>query len=263
MSDQHNDIDQIIEAALFAAGEPLSAERLQQMFAVAGRPSVKDIKASLESVSEQCEQRGVELVEVASGYRFQAKPEFAEFLQRLWEKKPPKYSRAFLETLALVVYRQPITRGEIENVRGVAVSSNIMKTLQDRAWVKIVGTRDVPGKPALFGTTKQFLDDFNLKNLSDLPPLQAIMDVEALEEKLGLQFDLAVEGEAISEDGSQAETEIGSEVISEDESEPEAFSEDNSGAEASPISEPEIEIISEDETEAEEQDEILVSSLVE
>jgi len=202
MSDPYKNIDQIIEAALFTAGEPLTAERLQQMFAWEGRPSITDIKASIESIAEQSKERGVELVEVASGYRFQARDAFAEFLQRLWEKKPPKYSRAFLETLALIVYRQPMTRGEIENVRGVAVSTNIMKTLQDRAWVKIVGTRDVPGKPALFGTTKQFLDDFNIKSLSDLPPLQEIMNVEALEEKLGVQFNLVVdaETEVISED---------------------------------------------------------------
>ena len=200
--DQHKykNLDQIIEAALFAAGEPLTVERLQQMFAWAGRPSIQDIKDSLESITSKTKKRGVELVEVASGYRFQAKSEFAEFLQRLWEKKPPKYSRAFLETLALVVYRQPITRGEIEDVRGVAVSTNIMKILQDRDWVKIVGTRDVPGKPALFGTTKQFLDDFNLKSLSDLPPLQEIMYVEALEERLGLQFNLPVESETPSEE---------------------------------------------------------------
>lgn len=195
MSDPYKNIDQIIEAALFTAGEPLTAERLQQMFAWEGRPSINDIKASIESIAEQSKERGVELVEVASGYRFQARDAFAEFLQRLWEKKPPKYSRAFLETLALIVYRQPMTRGEIENVRGVAVSTNIMKTLQDRAWVKIVGTRDVPGKPALFGTTKQFLDDFNIKSLSDLPALQEIMNVEALEEKLGVQFNLAVDAE--------------------------------------------------------------------
>jgi len=189
-SEQHENMDQIIEAALFSAGEPLTAGRLQQMFAWAGRPSIDDIKAAITRITEAAEERGVELVEIASGYRFQAKAEYAEFLQRLWEKKPPKYSRAFMETLALVVYRQPITRGEIEDVRGVAVSSHIMKTLQDREWVKVVGTKDVPGKPALFGSTKQFLDDFNLKSLSELPPLDEIMNVEALEEKLGMQFNL-------------------------------------------------------------------------
>ena len=191
--DAYDNLDQIIEAALFAAGEPLTAERLQGMFSWAGRPSTEAIKAAIERIEQACEGRGVELVNVASGYRFQAKKEYASLLQKLWEKKPPKYSRALLETLALIVYRQPITRGEIEDVRGVAVSTNITKTLQDREWIKVVGTRDVPGKPALFGTTKQFLDDFNLKSLSELPPLQELIDIDALEEKLGMQFDLPVE----------------------------------------------------------------------
>lgn len=195
MSDTYNNIDQILEAALFTAGEPLTAERLQSMFGWAGRPSIKEVKASLEQLEQSCGLRGVELVQVASGYRFQAKAEYTAFIQKLWEKKPPKYSRPLLETLALVVYRQPITRGEIEGVRGVVVSTNIMKTLQDREWIKVVGTRDVPGKPALFGTTKSFLDDFNLKSLSELPPLVEIMSVEVLEEKLGVQFDLPVEEE--------------------------------------------------------------------
>jgi len=213
MSHEYENIEQILEAALFAAGEPLTAERLQQMFAWAGRPSVKEIKECLGTIAENMAHRGVELVEVASGYRFQAKPEFAEFLQRLWEKKPPKCSRAFLETLALVVYRQPITRGEIEDVRGVAVSTNIMKTLQDREWVKIVGTRDVPGKPALFGTTKQFLDDFNLKSLAELPPLDELMNVDALEEKLGIQFNLSVEDTDSSEESADiSEEDIESEM---------------------------------------------------
>jgi len=195
MSDTADNLDQILEAALFAAGEPLTAERLQRMFAWAGRPSINEIKAAIERIEQGCALRGVELVKVASGYRFQAKAEYVSLLQKLWEKKPPKYSHALLETLALIVYRQPITRGEIEDVRGVAVSTNIIKTLQDREWINVVGTRDVPGKPALFGTTKQFLDDFNLKSLSELPPLQDLMDIEALEEKLGMQFDLSVEEE--------------------------------------------------------------------
>jgi len=206
MSDIYDNIDQIIEAALFAAGEPLSVERLQSLFTWVGRPSKEDIKAVLERIKQATEMRGIELVQVASGYRFQAKAEYADFLQKLWQKKPPKYSRASLETLALIVYRQPITRGEIEDVRGVAVSTNIMKTLQDRHWIKVVGMRDVPGKPALFGTTKQFLDDFNLKTLSELPPLQDIMNVEELEEKLGMQFDFS-QSEEVS-DITQQETDL-------------------------------------------------------
>lgn len=216
MSDVYDNIDQIVEAALFAAGEPLSVDRLQGLFTWAGRPTKEDIIAALERIEQACELRGVELTRVASGYRFQAKSEYAIYLQKLWEKKPPKYSRALLETLALVVYRQPITRGEIEDVRGVAVSTNIMKTLQDRDWIKVVGSRDVPGKPALFGTTKQFLDDFNLKTLSELPPLQDIMNIEELEEKLGMQFDLPP-----SEETQQEETETEDEQTSNEVSEAE------------------------------------------
>lgn len=184
-------LDSILEAALFTAGEPLTVERLQNMFALPERPSLNDVKAAMERIEQECQSRGVELVSVASGYRFQAKSEYAHYVQKLWEKKPPKYSRALLETLALVVYRQPITRGEIEDIRGVVVSTNIIKTLLDRDWIKVVGARDVPGKPALFGSTKQFLDDFNLKTLSELPPLQDLMeiDVAALEEKLELELE--------------------------------------------------------------------------
>ncbi len=185
-------LDCVIEVALFAAGEPLAIERLQNLL-TEDRPSAKEIKASIARIQQDYKSRGIELVQVAGGYRFQAKTEYAPILQTLWQKKPPKYSRALLETLALIAYRQPITRGDIEEVRGVAVSTNIMKTLQDRQWIKVVGTRDVPGKPALFGTTPLFLDNFNLKSLSELPPLQDIADKEALEKKLGMQLNLPVE----------------------------------------------------------------------
>ncbi|EKD77921.1 MAG: segregation and condensation protein [uncultured bacterium] len=140
--------------------------------------------ANLQSTYQD---RGVELVEVASGYRFQAKSDSAPFIQRLDERKALRYSRAFLETLALIAYRQPITRGEIEDVRGVAVNPNIIRTLMERDWIKIAGYRDVPGKPALFATTKTFLDHFNLKKISELPPLSELVDYEALEKQLGLQ----------------------------------------------------------------------------
>lgn len=180
----------IIEAALFAAAEPLSAERLQQLFDGRSRPSVSDIKATIAELTTDYEERGVELQRVASGYRFQAKTKFAVWLQRLWEKKPPRYTRALLETLALIAYRQPITRGEIEQVRGVAVSTDIIKKLLEREWVKVVGHRDVPGKPSLFGTTKTFLDYFNLKSVADLPPLQDLVDFEKIEQRLGEQLPL-------------------------------------------------------------------------
>lgn len=178
----------IIEAALFTAEEPLSADKLAQLFDEGARPSVPEIRAWIESIQAFYQDRGVELVEVASGFRFQAKTNTAEFLKRLWEKKPARYSRAFMETLALIAYRQPITRGEIEDVRGVSVNPQIVKTLLERNWVKIAGYRDVPGKPALLATTKEFLDYFNLKSLKELPPLSELVDFELLEQQLGLQF---------------------------------------------------------------------------
>lgn len=181
-------IEYIIEAALFTADEPLSAEKLANLFEEGNRPSLGEVRAALASLQMNYAERGVELLEVASGYRFQAKAECAEFIKRMWEKKPPRYSRALMETLALIAYRQPITRGEIEDVRGVTVSSQTMKTLMEREWVKIAGHRDVPGKPALYATTRGFLDYFNLKNLSDLPALAELVDFESLEKQLGLQL---------------------------------------------------------------------------
>ncbi|OGT26640.1 MAG: SMC-Scp complex subunit ScpB [Gammaproteobacteria bacterium RIFCSPLOWO2_02_FULL_42_14] len=179
--------ENIIEAALFASAEPLSADKLSQLFPEESRPSLGEIRSHVANLQSTYQDRGVELVEVASGYRFQAKSDSAPFIQRLDERKALRYSRAFLETLALIAYRQPITRGEIEDVRGVAVNPNIIRTLMERDWIKIAGYRDVPGKPALFATTKTFLDHFNLKKISELPPLSELVDFEALEKQLGLQ----------------------------------------------------------------------------
>lgn len=194
----HDEIDKkkIIEAAIFAAGEPVTLERLIQLFPEDDQVSKADMKTLLAQIEEAYEARGVELVQVASGYRFQAKQECAPWLQRLWEKKPTRYTRAFLETLVLIAYRQPITRGEIEEVRGVVVSSNIMRQLLEREWVKIVGYKDVPGKPALFSTTKQFLDYFSLQSLSDLPELQDMLDLDEVEKQLGTQLNLEVSAPA-------------------------------------------------------------------
>jgi segregation and condensation protein B len=183
-------IEPIIEAALFVAGEPLSVERLLQLFPELERPSKEDIKAVLTRLTAHYAPRGIELIQVASGYRFQAKQEFVPWLQRLWERKAQRYSRAVLETLALILYRQPISRGEIEEIRGVAVSSQIMKTLTEREWVQIVGYRDVLGKPALYGSTQQFLDDFNLMSLADLPPLKGPTDLAQMEQQLGAQLEI-------------------------------------------------------------------------
>jgi len=192
--------EKILEAALFAASEPLPVDKLSLLFAEENRPSMGEIRGWLSNLQNFYEGRGVELVHVASGYRFQVRTDFSSFIQRLEERKPLRYSRAFLETLALIAYRQPITRGEIEDVRGVTVNPNIIKTLLEREWVKIAGYKDVPGKPALFATTKTFLDYFNLKSISQLPPLSELVDFESLEKQLGLQLPaMAVAGEAEAE----------------------------------------------------------------
>ncbi|MCK4587171.1 MAG: SMC-Scp complex subunit ScpB [Gammaproteobacteria bacterium] len=198
----------IIEAALMAAGQPLSIDRLLTLFLDEQQPSRDEIRGAIKSLSEQCDDRGVELKEVSSGFRYQAKQDYAQWVARLWEEKPPRYSRALLETLSLIAYRQPITRGEIEDVRGVSVSTNIMKTLLERDWVKVVGHRDVPGKPAMYATTRQFLDYFNLKNLSDLPTLAEIRDIDSINAEL----DLVDPG---SETNSDASAEAGSETNAE------------------------------------------------
>lgn len=178
---------QILEGALMAAGEPLSLKRLGQLFDDLERPANEDVREALEAVRERCEGRGYELVEVASGYRFQVRQNLSTWVGRLWQERPQRYSRALLETLSLIAYRQPITRGEIEEIRGVAVSTNIIKTLQERDWVRIVGHRDVPGRPAMYATTRQFLDYFNLKSLEELPPLAEIKELDNLSGNLPLE----------------------------------------------------------------------------
>ncbi len=175
----------ILEAVLLAADEPLSLERLLDLFSEAEQPSREAIREALNVLAADCKGRGIELVEVASGFRLQVPATFAPWVSRLWEQRSASYSRALLETLALIAYRQPITRGEIEAVRGVSLSSSIMKTLQERDWIKVVGHREVPGRPALYATTRIFLDDFNLKHLSELPPLAAVRDLSAINAELG------------------------------------------------------------------------------
>ena len=179
-------IQNILEAALMAAGQPLSIDRMLNLFLDTNQPSRDETRIALEKLAAACEGRGIELVEVGSGFRYQAKQDNAEWVARLWEEKPARYSRALLETLALIAYRQPITRGDIEDIRGVSVSTNIMKTLMERDWVKIVGHRDVPGKPAMYASTKQFLDYFSLKSLSDLPSLAEIRDIDSINAELDL-----------------------------------------------------------------------------
>ena len=179
---------QILEGALMVAGEALSIQRLSQLFDEFDRPANTDLREALDEVGRRCEGRGYELVQVATGYRFQVRQNLSTWVGRLWQERPPRYSRALLETLSLIAYRQPITRGEIEEIRGVAVSTNIIKTLQERDWVRIVGHRDVPGRPAMYATTRQFLDYFNLKSLEELPPLAEIKDLENLSGDLPLEI---------------------------------------------------------------------------
>jgi segregation and condensation protein B len=180
------EIKHFIEAALLAAGRPLSVDQLQNLFDGRMAPAKKDIRAAVAALNDEYKDRGIIVAEVASGLRIQVKPAMANQLQKLWEDRPPRYSRALFETLALIAYRQPITRGEIEEVRGVSVSSNIVRSLLERDWVRVVGHRDVPGRPEMFGTTKTFLDYFGLMKLDDLPPLADLADWENLRVQLNL-----------------------------------------------------------------------------
>ena len=167
----------IIEALLFSSSRPLNEKEIMSAFDLRSPPSSREIKDALKAIEEKYSGNSIELVKVASGYRLRIRQEYSSWVAKLWEAKPQKYSRALMETLALIAYRQPITRGEIEEVRGVSVSSQIIRTLLDRSWIKVVGHRDVPGRPALFSTTKDFLDDLNLSKLSDLPELPEIQNI--------------------------------------------------------------------------------------
>jgi segregation and condensation protein B len=180
------EIKHFVEAALLAAGRPLSVDQLQKLFDGRIAPEKSEIRHAIAALNEDYEPRGILVAEVASGFRIQIRPTMADQLRKLWEERPPRYSRALFETLALVAYRQPITRGEIEEIRGVSVSSNIVRTLVERDWVRVVGHRDVPGRPEMFGTTKTFLDYFGLKKLEDLPPLADLSDWESLRVQLDL-----------------------------------------------------------------------------
>ncbi len=182
-------INRIVEGALLASSQPLTLAQLQGLFPEEEPAPPGSIERALELLREGCADRGVELVEVASGFRFQVTNEVHGFITRLWTERKTRYTRATLETLALIAYRQPITRGEIEQVRGVAVSSNIIQALEEREWIRVIGHRDVPGKPALFGTTKGFLDYFGLKRLDELPPLSELRDLGELEPQLPLDND--------------------------------------------------------------------------
>ncbi|MEQ5820286.1 SMC-Scp complex subunit ScpB [Halomonas sp. SCS19] len=204
-------LDDIVEAALLAAGQPLALDRLEQLFDEHERPPRRALKEALERLSERHLRGAMELIETASGYQLRIRPRLANWVARLWDERPQRYSRALLETLALIAYRQPVTRGDIEEVRGVTVSGSIMRTLLDRGWIRVVGHRDVPGRPAVFATTRGFLDDFGLKTLDELPPMHELKQFE--------QFDtedepppppsalLAQADEPLDDDGETAEGE--------------------------------------------------------
>ncbi|WP_419599815.1 SMC-Scp complex subunit ScpB [Thiolapillus sp.] len=182
-----DNLKQIVEAALLASGKAMTLDKILELFDEMERPEKKDLRAVLQELSEDYADRGIEIKEVASGWRIQVSRECAPWVSRLWEEKPGRYSRALMETLALIAYRQPITRGEIEDIRGVSVSTHIMRTLLEREWVRVVGQRDVPGKPSLYGTTREFLDYFGLKSLDELPTLAEIRDLDVINEELNLQ----------------------------------------------------------------------------
>lgn len=196
-------IQAITEAALLVAGKPLSVEQLRELFAEDERPARQIMEHVLVLLEQSCQGRGFELKKVASGYRLQVREEYAPWVGRLFEEKPQRYSRALLETLALVAYRQPITRGEIEDIRGVTVSSNIVRTLLEREWVRVVGHRDVPGRPAMYATTKQFLDYFNLEGLDQLPPLSEIRDLEEIGREIEKNMQAEIEFESPARDAGE------------------------------------------------------------
>jgi segregation and condensation protein B len=251
-------LKQIVEAALLAAGKPLTLQRLGDLFEeTEPRPGREEIKAALEDIATELKPRGFELVEVASGYRLQVKEELAPWVSRLWEEKPQRYSRALLETLALVAYRQPITRGEIEDVRGVAVSTNIIRTLLERDWVRVVGHREVPGKPAMYATTRIFLDYFNLKSLEELPSLAEIRDLDNINPELDFS-DPAPEASILGLDRVQDEAEPSS-----DASESQSVEQPEAGAEAEEESEEVVEAAAEEKAAGEQQHQPLPSNVIE
>jgi len=198
-------LKQIIEGAILASESPLSLDNLMSLFEM-DPPTRDEVRAVLEDIETDCEDRGFELKKLASGYRFQVRAEYGEWVSRLWEERPQRYTRALLETLALIAYKQPITRGDIEEIRGVAVSTNIIRSLLEREWVRIVGHRDVPGRPAMYATTKSFLDYFNLASLDELPTLSEIRDLDEMTNRLDLDEPLIeIKTIALSDQDIEAE----------------------------------------------------------
>jgi segregation and condensation protein B len=194
------EIKRIVEALLFAANRPMTCKQIQQVFPELEQPELQEIEAAIDAIIEDYRLRPIELKQVASGYRFQVRQELASWVSRLFEEKPPRYSRALLETLAIIAYRQPVTRGDIEDIRGVSVSSSIIQTLLERDWVRVIGHKEVPGRPGLYATTKQFLDYFNISTLNQLPTLQEIIDLDkSIDDRQQLSQAASEEQEATEE----------------------------------------------------------------
>ena len=182
-------ISQVIEAVLLSASRPIDVQEIERVFPEDEKPTREEIRQALQEIEEQCKDRGVELKKVSSGYRLQVRQSLSSYVARLWEERPQRFSKATLETLALIAYRQPITRGEIEEIRGVTIGTQLMRGLMERGWVKIVGQRDVPGRPSLYSTTKEFLDYFGLQHLRELPELPELPDLQSLDLELPLEAD--------------------------------------------------------------------------
>lgn len=200
----HAELKNIIEAALLVAGQPLTLDKLLSLFPSDSRPTRDDMRAALAELGGACADRGIELMQIDNAWRFQSKQKYAEWIARLSEERPVRYSRALLETLAIIAYRQPVTRGEIEDIRGVAVSTDIIKTLLGREWIRQVGTRDVPGRPGLYGTTRGFLEHFNLKSLDEMPPLAELRDID----KIAAELNLSLPMEAMATQATTTEKEM-------------------------------------------------------
>ena len=182
-------ISQVIEAVLLSASRPIDVQEIERVFPEDEKPTREEIRQALQEIEEQCKDRGVELKKVSSGYRLQVRQSLSSYVAKLWEERPQRFSKATLETLALIAYRQPITRGEIEEIRGVTIGTQLMRGLMERGWVKIVGQRDVPGRPSLYSTTKEFLDYFGLQHLRELPELPELPDLQSLDMELPLEAD--------------------------------------------------------------------------
>lgn len=211
MSEEISELKNIIEGALFIAGEPLTIDKILTLFPENSQPDREDIRAALKVLQDEYAERGVELKQIDKGYRFQSREKYSDWLGRLYQEKPPRYSRAVLETLAIIAYRQPVTRGDIEEIRGVSVSSDIIRQLLEREWIRQVGQRDVPGKPALYGTTRAFLEYFSLKGLNELPTLAELRDLDEISKELNLPLNLGEDavGETDEADPESTEEETG------------------------------------------------------